>query len=179
MARFNFEKPLWHIQNSNISRLHLWAIEDIRSVLVEDDGLPVQVTCTGHRQEGQEEDGEHDGEAPGLVRQLCRIRTGAGAQDWLVRLAAWLPGCHKGWLGGGGRLGWSAGADTLAPTCLLSTLCQPISSTQPQIMESTKLPIGNNFEVSLSRSSSLDAGLSKSKEMMSTKCGRSRAQGGE
>ena len=40
------------------------------------------------RQEGQEED--HDGQgAPGLARQLCRIRTGAGAQDWLVCLAGW------------------------------------------------------------------------------------------
>ena len=106
MARFNFEKPLWHIQNSNISRLHLWAIEDIRCILVEDDGLPVQVTCTGHCQEGQEEDGEHDVEAPGLVRQLCRIRTGAGAQDWLVRLAAWLPAATKaGWALEGGVRG--------------------------------------------------------------------------
>ena len=113
--------------------MHLWAIEDIWSVLVEDDGLPVQVARAGHRQEGQEED--HDGGeelhqnagAPAVQDQdWC-----TGAQDWLVRLAAW---CHKGCLGGARlRLGWSAGADTLSPTCLCSTLYYVIASPKPQI----------------------------------------------
>ena len=110
--------------------LNLWAIEDIWSVLVEDDGLPVQVARAGHRQEGQEED--HDGGeelhqnagAPAVQDQdWC-----TGAQDWLVRLAAWLAyWCHKGWLGAGRlRLGWSVRGriPSYPPTCLYSTLYQ-------------------------------------------------------
>ena len=61
--------------------LNLGAVEDIWSVLVEDDWLPVHVASTGHRQEGQE--AEHGEVAP----EWC----GAPAvldQDWLVRLAA-------------------------------------------------------------------------------------------
>ena len=90
------------MESSNgVSRLHLWAIEDVWGVLVEDDRLPVEVAGTGHRQEGQEEEGDHGegGEHQnGVARQLCRIRTGgAGApQDWFALL-----GCrrHKGCLG--------------------------------------------------------------------------------
>ena len=111
--------------------MHLWAIEDIWSVLVEDDGLPVQVARTGHRQEGQEED--HDGQgAPGLARQLCRIRTGAGAQDWLVRLAGWCAAPTKAaWAVLGGLVG----------ACLavrgrihrrLPAFAQPISNVSPK-----------------------------------------------
>ena len=111
------------MESSNgVSRLHLWAIEDVWGVLVEDDRLPVEVAGTGHRQEGHEEEGDH-GEGGkhqnGVARQLCRIRTGgAGApQDWLRCLAA---AATKAALDGGGRFGWSAGAET---TCLRSTQC--------------------------------------------------------
>ena len=105
--------------------LHLWAIKDIWSVLVEDDGLPVQVTRAGHRQEGKEED--HDGQgAPGLARQLCRIRTGAGAWDWLLRLAAWCAAPTKAaWAVLGGRL--CGGGNTFAYLPLL----YPLSMTLP------------------------------------------------
>ena len=75
-----------------MSRLHLWAIEDVWGVLVEDDRLPVEVAGTGHRQEGHEEEGDH-GEGG-------KHQNGAPAvqdQDWwswcatgLVS-AAWLP----------------------------------------------------------------------------------------
>ena len=107
--------------------LNLWAIEDIWSVLVEDDGLPVQVARAGHRQECDEED--HDGQiAPGLACQLCRIRTSAGAQDWLLRLAVWYADPTKAaWAVLGGRLCGSAGAETPSPTCLFSTHYQSLN----------------------------------------------------
>ena len=114
--------------------MHLWAIEDIWSVFVEDDGLPVQVARAGHRQEGQEEDHD-DGEelhqkagAPAVQDQdWC-----TGAQDWLVRLAGWLAGATKaGWALLGCAWGGVCGGGYL-PTRLPAF-------TQPYIMASPNL----------------------------------------
>ena len=112
--------------------LNLGAVEDIWSVLVEDDWLPVQVTSTGHRQEGQE--AEHVEVAP----EWC----GAPAvldQDWLVRLAATacqrsalpqrLPGRLPACL-----LAWAAGAEIVSYLpALASTLSFSLAHYCPRL----------------------------------------------
>ena len=72
------------MESSNgVSRLHLWAIEDVWGVLVEDDRLPVEVAGTGHRQEGQEEEGDH-GEG-GNTRTVWRASCAGSGLVELVR----------------------------------------------------------------------------------------------
>ena len=118
----------WLSPSSSI--LNLGTVEDIWSVLVEDDWLPIQVASTGHRQEGQE--AEHVEVAPVVWRASCARPGLVGAlgchclpEVRPATKAAWAPAC---------LLAWAAGAEIVSYLpALASTLSFSLAHHCPRL----------------------------------------------